>query len=77
MTRVDCDEGSSKLNIRNGDTLDEHISGQKRKRSEGSGIEVLGKGKRAAAIMGIFALVAVICFVGFQQPISNQGTNLI
>jgi hypothetical protein len=42
-----------------------NISGQKRKRSEGSGIEVLGKGRRAAAIMGIFALVAVFCFVGF------------
>jgi hypothetical protein len=42
------------------------LSGKKRKRSEeGSGIEILGKGKRAAALMGIFALVAVVCFVGF------------
>lgn len=27
--------------------------------------------------MGIFALVAVFCFVGFQQSALSQGTNLI
>jgi hypothetical protein len=67
----------SKLNIRNCDSLSDQLSGQKRKRSEGgSGLEILGKGKRAAAMMGIFALVAVVCFVGFQQSIPEKGINL-